>query len=140
MAYFVILLSCLYIYIYVQYTRFCLYIGSCQVFENLRFLRKLSDFSTFFFDRCYIEGVRALARAQIYIVYKVLSIYRVLPGFREFAVFEKSKRFFYIFLDECYIEGVRALARAQMYIVAYIAARIYRGWHESQECAIFKLQ
>ena len=33
----------------------------------------------------------------ISIVYKVLSIYRVLPGFREFAVFEKSKRFFYIF-------------------------------------------
>ena len=31
------------------------------------------------------------------VVYKVLSIYRVLPGFREFAVFEKSKRFFYIF-------------------------------------------
>ena len=46
-------------------------------------------------DECYIEGVRALARAQI--VYRVLSIYRVLPGFREFAVFEKSKRFFYIF-------------------------------------------
>ena len=50
----------------------------------------------------------------ISIVYKVLSIYRVLPGFREFAVFEKSKRFFYIFLDGCYIEGVRALARAQI--------------------------
>ena len=40
-----------------------------------------------------------------------------------------------------------ALARARiylsslcMYIVAYIAARIYRGWHESQECAIFKLR
>ena len=33
----------------------------------------------------------------MYIVYRVLSIYRVLPGFREFAVFEKSKRFFYIF-------------------------------------------
>ena len=32
-----------------------------------------------------------------YVVYRVLSIYRVLPGFREFAVFEKSKRFFYIF-------------------------------------------
>ena len=31
------------------------------------------------------------------VVYKVLSIYRFLPGFREFAVFEKSKRFFYIF-------------------------------------------
>ena len=40
-----------------------------------------------------------LASTQIYImvVYKVLSIYRVLPGFREFAVFEKIKRFFYIF-------------------------------------------
>ena len=25
-------------------------------------------------------------------------------------------------------------------IVAYIAARIYRGWHESQDCAIFKLR
>ena len=33
----------------------------------------------------------------MYIVYKVLSIYRVLPGFREFAVFKKSKRFFNIF-------------------------------------------
>ena len=31
------------------------------------------------------------------VVYKVLSIYRVLPGFREFAFFEKSKRFFYNF-------------------------------------------
>ena len=26
-----------------------------------------------------------------------MSIYRVLPGFREFAVFEKSKRFFILF-------------------------------------------
>ena len=50
----------------------------------------------------------------IMVVYRVLSIYRVLPGFREFAVFEKSKRFFYFFLDGCYIEGVRALARAQI--------------------------
>ena len=33
----------------------------------------------------------------IYIVYRVLSIYRFLPGFRKFAVFEKIKRFFYIF-------------------------------------------
>ena len=31
------------------------------------------------------------------VAYRVLSIYRVLPGFREFAVFEKIKRFFYIF-------------------------------------------
>ena len=37
------------------------------------------------------------APKDIVVVYKVLSIYRVLPGFREFAVFEKSKRFFYIF-------------------------------------------
>ena len=40
------------IYIYISwwsYTEFCLYIGSCQVFENLRFLRKVSDFSTIFF-------------------------------------------------------------------------------------------
>ena len=29
----------------------------------------------------------ALARARISIVYKVLSIYRVLPGFLEFPVF-----------------------------------------------------
>ena len=56
------------------------------------------------------------APKYIVVVYKVLSIYRVLPGFREFAVFEKSKRFFYIFfLDGYYIEGVRALARAQIY-------------------------
>ena len=55
------------------------------------------------------------------VVYKVLSIYRFLPGFREFAVFEKSKQFFYIFLDGCYIEGVRALARAQ---ISYKTARV----------------
>ena len=65
------------------------------------------------------------------VVYKVLSIYRVLPGFREFAVFEKSERFLRkvsdfstFFLDECYIEGVRALARAQIFredaFVSYI--------------------
>ena len=27
-----------------------------------------------------------------------------------------------------------------MYIVAYIAARICRGWHESQKCVIFELR
>ena len=104
----------------------------------MRFLRKVCDFLYFFLDGCYIEGVRALARAQI--VYKVLSIYRVLPGFREFAVFEKSKRFFYIFLDGCYIEGVRALARAQIYIYIYIVYKvlsIYRflpGFREFAVC------
>ena len=33
----------------------------------------------------------------MYIVYRVLSIYRFLPGFREIAFFEKSKRFFILF-------------------------------------------
>ena len=31
------------------------------------------------------------------VVYKVLSIYRVLPCFRDIAVFEKSKRFCILF-------------------------------------------
>ena len=42
----------------------------------------------------------ACQRTDIYIyivVYKVLSIYRFLPGFREIAVFEKSNRFFILF-------------------------------------------
>ena len=55
----------------------------------------------------------------MYIVYRVLSIYRFLPGFREIAFFEKSKRFFILFLDGRYREGVRALARAQI-IYRYI--------------------
>ena len=50
------------------------------------------------------------------VVYKVLSIYRVLPGFREIPVFEKSNRFFILFLDGRYREGVKALARAQIII------------------------
>ena len=56
----------------------------------------------------------------IVVVYKVLSIYRVLPGFREFAVFEKIKRFFILFLDGRYREGVRALARAQLYLLCAV--------------------
>ena len=45
------------------------------------------------------------------------TYYRVLPGFREFAVFEKSKRFFILFFGwalQREREGVRALARAQI--------------------------
>ena len=38
------------------------------------------------------------------------------------------------------ISGALARSLMCMYIVAYIEARIYRGWHESQECAIFKLR
>ena len=64
------------------------------------------------------------------------------PGFLSFGTFERG------FLERSLVLGVRvgfggregALASALMYIVAYIAARIYRGWHESQECAIFKLR
>ena len=48
------------------------------------------------------------------VAYKVLSIYRVLPGFREFAVFERSKRFF-IFFGWALQKGVRALARARIH-------------------------
>ena len=44
---------------------------------------------------CY--GAYIYIYIYICIVYKVLSIYRVLPGFREFAVFEKIKRFFILF-------------------------------------------
>ena len=46
-----------------------------------------------------------LASTVIYIVYKVLSIYRVLPGFREFAVFEKIKRFFILFFGRTLERG-----------------------------------
>ena len=57
----------------------------------------------------------------MYIVYRVLSIlYRFSPGFREIAVFEKSKRFFILFFDGRYREGIRALARAQIYICVSI--------------------
>ena len=68
------------------------------------------------------------------VVYKVLSIYRFLPGFREFAFFEKSKRFFYnFFLDRCYIEVVRALARAQ---IRHKTARVVKQrLFQSQESA-----
>ena len=62
----------------------------------------------------------------MYIVYRVLSIYRVLPGFREFAVFEKIKRFLYFFLDGRYREGVRALARALARAQIVTKERVFR--------------
>ena len=63
-------------------------------------------------------------------------IYRFLPGFRDFAVFEKINRFLYTFLDGCYREGVWALARAQIPLL-YIKLCIYRGWQAShRKCAI----
>ena len=85
-------------------------------------MRKVSDFLYFFFGWALQRGGQGPGKGPnvlsdsllmiklggliyivykvlgdlIYIVYKVSSIYRVLPGFREFAVFEKSKRFFII--------------------------------------------
>ena len=68
-----------------------------------------------------------LASTQIYIyivvVYKVLSIYRVLPGFREFAVFEKSKRFFYIFFGWVLHRGGQGPGKGPnvcMYVCMYV--------------------
>ena len=44
--------------------------GPCQVLNIVyRVLRKVSDFLYFFLDGRYREGVRALARAQIFIYY-----------------------------------------------------------------------
>ena len=62
----------------------------------------------------------------MYIVYRVLSIYRVLPGFREFAVFEKIKRFFILFFGWALQRGVRALARAQI-VTKERVFRVRRG-------------
>ena len=59
----------------------------------------------------------------IYIVvaYRVLSIYRVLPGFREFAVFEKRKRFFYIFFGWVLHRGGQGPGKGpNIYIDIYI--------------------
>ena len=66
-------------------------------FREFAFLRKVSDFSTFFLDGCYIEGVRALARAQIYIYIYTFVYIQGLARFSRICGFLKSKRFFYIF-------------------------------------------
>ena len=64
--------------------------------------------------RIGFEGREFVLASALIVVYKVLSIYRFLPGFREIAVFEKSNRFSILFLDGRYRKGVRALARAQI--------------------------
>ena len=127
------------IYIYIVYRVLSIY-RFLPGFREIAFFEKSKRFFILFFWMDVTERGSGPWQGPkyIYVVYRVLSIYRFLPGFREFAFFEKSKRFVILFLDGRYREGVRALARAQ--IVAYIAARIYRGWHESQECTIFKLR
>ena len=67
-----------------------------------------------------------LASTQIVVVYKVLSIYRFLPGFREFAVFEKSKRFFYIFFGWVLQRGGQGPGKGpNIYIVYSIQGFVY---------------
>ena len=76
----------------------------------------------------------------MYIVYRVLSIYRVLPGFREFAVFEKSKRFFYIFFGWVLHRGGQGPGKGpNIYIVvAYRVLSIYRVLPGFREFAVFE--
>ena len=76
----------------------------------------------------------------MYIVYRVLSIYRVLPGFREFAFFEKSKRFFYIFFGWVLHRGGQGPGKGPnicMYIV-YRVLSIYRVLPGFREFAFFE--
>ena len=86
-------------------------------FREIAVFEKIIRFFILFFDGRYREeaGPWQGPKYMYIVVYKVLSIYRFLPGFREIAVFEKGKRFFKFFLDGRYRKGVRALARAQIY-------------------------
>ena len=64
------------------------------------------------------------------VVYKVLSIYRVLPGFREFAVFEKSKRFFILFFGWALQKGGQGPGKGPntyMYLYIYVYRRLHRS-------------
>ena len=73
----------------------------------------------------------------IYIVYRVLSIYRVLPGFREFAVFEKSKRFFYIFFGWVIHRGGQGPGKGPNMYIVYRVLSIYRFLPGFREFAVF---
>ena len=66
------------------------------------------------------------------VVYRVLSIYRVLPGFQEFAVFEKINQFFYTFFRWALQRGGQGPDKgpnmnyeARLYIVRYTYIYIY---------------
>ena len=79
------------------------------------------------------------------VVYRVLSIYRVLPGFREFAVFKKSKRFFYIFFGWVIHRGGQGPGKGPniyiyiyIYMVVYRVLSIYRVLPGFREFAVFK--
>ena len=84
-----------------------------------------------------ISGALARSLKYIYIYPITLNGYIYSPGKKNRKNQKKSKKKKNArnnFWGPCQVLNV------YMYIVAYIAARIYRGWHESQECAIFKLR
>ena len=76
---------------------------------------------------------------MLYIVYRVLSIYWFLPGFREIAVFEKIIRFFILFFDGRYREEAGPWQGPKyMYIVVYKVLSIYRFLPGFREIAVFE--
>ena len=127
----------IYMYIYIPYHIEWLYIQSWQKIrknqqknrKNFKKIKKLKIFGT-------ISG--ALARSLIPIYPITLNGYIYSPGKKiekpkkNRKNLKKLKKPRNNFWGPCQV--------LNMYIVAYIAARIYRGWHESQECAIFKLR
>ena len=68
-----------------------------------------------------------------------MSIYRVLPGFRDFAVFEKSKRFFYIFFGWMLHRGGQGPGKGpNIYIcIVYKVLSIYRVLPGFRDFAVF---
>ena len=91
---------------------------------------KSKQFFILLLDGRYREGGQGPGKGPniyiyMYIEFKVLSIYSVLPGFREFAVFEKIKRFFILFLDGRYREGVRHTYYLLQVILRYCLKTLY---------------
>ena len=76
---------------------------------------------------------------NIYIVYRVLSIYRVLPGFREFAVFVKSKRFFVLFFGWVFQKGGQGPGKGPnvcmytMILPLHFSVPIYGPWQKKKK-------
>ena len=86
---------------------------------------------------CY--GAYIYIYIYICIVYKVLSIYRVLPGFREFAVFEKIKRFFILFFGWVLHRGGQGPGKGpNIMVVVYRVLSIYRFLPGFREFAFFE--
>ena len=73
----------------------------------------------------------------IYVVYRVISIYRFLPGFREFAFFEKSKRFFILFFGWTLQGGGQGPGKGPNIYIVYRVLSIYRVLPGFREFAVF---